>query len=56
MFVVSLTYVAELVEVDKCIDKILNEDPFSKAQIALYEVMEFSPSMAGKGFESLLEN
>lgn len=96
MFVVSLTYTAELVEVDKHIDdhlayldkyyesghfiasgrkvprsggvilahapsrqdldKILSEDPFSKAQVATYDVVEFLPTMAGRGFESLLDN
>ena len=34
---------------------IIAQDPFSKFEIAKYEVIEFSPSMAGEGFEKLLD-
>jgi len=96
MFVVSLTYKAELTDVDKLIeahvayldeqyakghflasgrkvprtggvilakvssrealDKILEQDPFFKADVADYEVTEFVPTKTALGFESLKED
>ena len=35
------------------VDKILIEDPFYIADIAKYDVTEFIPTMAGRGFEAL---
>ncbi|GLQ30820.1 YciI family protein [Litoribrevibacter albus] len=96
MFVVSLTYKAELTDVDKLIeahvayldeqyakghflasgrkvprtggvilakvssreelDKILEQDPFFKADVADYEVTEFIPTKTAPEFESLKED
>lgn len=93
MFIVSLNYKSDLVEVDKhldahvdylkqeyangnfiasgrkiprtggvilsCVkdkdelDRILARDPFNKAEIAEYEIMEFAPTMVAEGFEIL---
>ncbi|NQY64786.1 MAG: GTP cyclohydrolase [Alteromonadaceae bacterium] len=36
------------------LDKILKEDPFYIADVANYDVTEFTPTMAGQGFESFL--
>lgn len=35
----------------KELEGILKEDPFNVANVANYEVIEFSPTMAGEGFE-----
>lgn len=35
------------------LDQILESDPFKKAGVAEYEVIEFIPSMTGAGFENL---
>ncbi|VFQ43150.1 YciI family protein [Desulfoluna butyratoxydans] len=38
------------------LDAVLAEDPFCKEGVARYDVTEFVPSMAAKGFECLLPN
>ncbi len=35
------------------LDRILAEDPFWVAGVAYYDVIEFIPTMVGKGFENL---
>jgi uncharacterized protein YciI len=35
--------------------KLIENDPFSRENIAEYEVIEFIPNMAAAGFESLVE-
>lgn len=95
MFIVSLTYIASLEEVDKHLSehvkyleeqyeqghfiasgrkiprsggiilskigsieklkKVLKEDPFNKANLATYEIVEFMPTMTSKEFENLKE-
>lgn len=37
------------------LDQVLAEDPFHRAQVARYEVIEFAPSKAAPGFEGLLQ-
>jgi uncharacterized protein YciI len=37
------------------LDEVLAEDPFHRAQVAQYEVIEFAPSKAAPGFEGLLQ-
>lgn len=37
------------------LDAVLAEDPFHRAQVAQYEVIEFAPSKAAPGFEGLLQ-
>jgi uncharacterized protein YciI len=37
------------------LDDVLAEDPFHRAQVAQYEVIEFAPSKAAPGFEGLLQ-
>ncbi len=34
--------------------KVLAEDPFKKAGVAKYEIIEFIPSMTASGFENLI--
>lgn len=95
MFIVSLTYIAELSEVDRFIDEhiaylekyyaagnfilsgrkmprtggvilakaknkkaldiILQEDPFAKAKLARYDIIEFLPTKAAEEFATLME-
>lgn len=38
------------------LDRILAEDPFWVAGVADYEVIEFIPSMVGRGYENLKES
>lgn len=37
----------------KELETVLKQDPFHKADIAEYEIIEFTPSMTSKEFESL---
>ena len=37
------------------LDEVLAEDPFHRAQVARYVVIEFAPSKAAPGFEGLLQ-
>ena len=37
------------------LDDVLAEDPFHRAHVAQYEVIEFAPSKAAPGFEGLLQ-
>ena len=37
------------------LDEVLAEDPFHRARVAQYEVIEFAPSKAAPGFEGLLQ-
>ena len=37
------------------LDEVLAEDPFHRAQVAQYEVIEFAPSKAAPGFEGRLQ-
>jgi uncharacterized protein YciI len=95
MFIVSLTYIASLEEVDRhlaehveylkeqyalgnfiasgrkiprtggiilskigSVEKlktVLEEDPFNKANLATYDIVEFMPTMTSKEFENLKE-
>jgi uncharacterized protein YciI len=36
--------------------RILSRDPFARAGAAEYDIVEFTPSMAGEGLEGLLES
>ena len=38
------------------LEKILQEDPFAKANIAHYEITEFIPTKTAEGFEQLIDN
>jgi len=37
------------------LDEVLSSDPFYRADIADYDVIEFAPTMTGKGFEAFLD-
>lgn len=37
------------------LERVLDEDPFKKAHLATYEIVEFVPSMTSKEYENLKE-
>jgi uncharacterized protein YciI len=43
------------VESREALEEIIKGDPFHKNSIADYEINEFVPTMAGDGFENILE-